>query len=82
MPKKFYITTPIYYVNDVPHIGRSRPLLPTMARTTGFEVWYSSHRHGRTRPEGGKAVERALPKERGPAVDELQEALVKARDHA
>ena len=21
MPKKYYITTPIYYVNDVPHIG-------------------------------------------------------------
>ncbi len=23
MPKKFYITTPIYYVNDVPHIGHT-----------------------------------------------------------
>ena len=23
MPKKFYITTPIYYVNDVPHIGHA-----------------------------------------------------------
>ena len=23
MKKKFYITTPIYYVNDVPHIGHA-----------------------------------------------------------
>jgi methionyl-tRNA synthetase len=23
MPKKFYVTTPIYYVNDVPHIGHT-----------------------------------------------------------
>ena len=23
MPVKFYITTPIYYVNDVPHIGHA-----------------------------------------------------------
>src|SRR3989338_2889926 len=23
MPKKFYITTPVYYVNDVPHIGHT-----------------------------------------------------------
>jgi methionyl-tRNA synthetase (EC 6.1.1.10) len=23
MPKTFYITTPIYYVNDVPHIGHA-----------------------------------------------------------
>ncbi|MBI2871239.1 MAG: methionine--tRNA ligase [Candidatus Omnitrophica bacterium] len=23
MPKKFYLTTPLYYVNDVPHIGHS-----------------------------------------------------------
>jgi len=23
MPKKFYITTPIYYVNDIPHIGHA-----------------------------------------------------------
>nr|WP_242947798.1 class I tRNA ligase family protein [Acidithiobacillus albertensis] len=23
MPEKFYVTTPIYYVNDVPHIGHA-----------------------------------------------------------
>ncbi|NIS74310.1 MAG: class I tRNA ligase family protein, partial [Deltaproteobacteria bacterium] len=23
MPKSFYVTTPIYYVNDVPHIGHA-----------------------------------------------------------
>ena len=23
MPKKYYVTTPIYYVNDVPHIGHA-----------------------------------------------------------
>jgi len=23
MPKTFYVTTPIYYVNDAPHIGHA-----------------------------------------------------------
>ena len=23
MAKKFYITTPIYYINDVPHVGHA-----------------------------------------------------------
>jgi methionyl-tRNA synthetase len=34
MPKKFYITTPIYYVNDVPHIGHAYTTIAadTMAR--------------------------------------------------
>ena len=29
MPNKFFITTPIYYVNDVPHIGHAYTSIAT-----------------------------------------------------
>ena len=46
MPGRFYVTTPIYYVNDAPHIGhayttvvrrRPRPLAPAARRR---DVWF------------------------------------------
>jgi len=45
MPETFYITTPIYYVNDVPHIGHAYTTVAadTMARymrLTGREVYF------------------------------------------
>ncbi|HEX9860148.1 MAG TPA: methionine--tRNA ligase, partial [Nitrospirota bacterium] len=45
MPDKFYITTPIYYVNDVPHIGHAYTTVAadTMARymrLTGKDVFF------------------------------------------
>jgi methionyl-tRNA synthetase len=45
--KAFYITTPIYYVNDVPHIGHAYTTIAadTMARfkrLRGFEVLFST----------------------------------------
>lgn len=43
--KKFYITTPIYYVNDVPHIGHSyttivADVIARYYRMRGYEVQY------------------------------------------
>ena len=35
MPRPFYVTTPIYYVNDVPHLGaRTPPSPPTRSVAT------------------------------------------------
>ena len=45
MSKKFYITTPIYYVNDVPHIGHAyttivADVLNRFYRQSGFETFF------------------------------------------
>ncbi|MBI5788820.1 MAG: methionine--tRNA ligase [Candidatus Schekmanbacteria bacterium] len=45
MTKKFYITTPIYYVNDVPHIGHAyttiaADVLARYRRLQGYEVFF------------------------------------------
>ena len=45
MSKRFYITTPIYYVNDVPHIGHAyttivADVLNRFHRKSGFETFF------------------------------------------
>ena len=45
--KSFYITTPIYYVNDIPHIGHAyatvgADVLARFKRMDGFDVLTSS----------------------------------------
>ncbi|MBI5701585.1 methionine--tRNA ligase [Candidatus Saganbacteria bacterium] len=45
MKPKFYLTTPLYYVNDVPHIGHAyttiaADVLARYKRTKGFEVFF------------------------------------------
>lgn len=54
MAKTFYITTPIYYVNDVPHIGHvyttvAADILARYKRLTGYEVFFltGTDEHGR-----------------------------------
>ena len=42
---RFYVTTPIYYVNDVPHIGHAYTTITADAlarwhRLVGDEVWF------------------------------------------
>ena len=44
-PKKYYITTPIYYVNDVPHIGHAyttiaADIMARYQRLKGNEVFF------------------------------------------
>ncbi len=62
--KFFYITTPIYYVNDVPHIGHAyttiaADILARYKRLEGFEVFFLTGTD-----EHGQKVERAA-EERG-----------------
>ena len=52
--KQFYVTTPIYYVNDVPHIGHAYTTISadTIARykaASGYEVYFltGTDEHGR-----------------------------------
>lgn len=45
MRQKFYITTPIYYVNDIPHIGHAyttiaADIMARYKRLCGFEVFF------------------------------------------
>ena len=45
MPQKFYLTTPLYYVNDVPHIGHAyttiaADVLARYKRMLGFDVHF------------------------------------------
>ena len=52
---KYYITTPIYYVNAAPHIGHAYTTIAADAirrlkRMEGFDA-VSHDRHRRTRPE-------------------------------
>jgi len=54
MAKTFYITTPIYYVNDVPHIGHAyttiaADILARYKRLTGHDVFFltGTDEHGR-----------------------------------
>lgn len=59
--KKFYITTPIYYVNDVPHIGHAyttiaADVLARYKRLKGFDVFYLTglDEHGQKIMEAAK----------------------------
>ena len=45
MPEKYYLTTPLYYVNDIPHIGHAyttiaADVLARYKRQKGFEVYF------------------------------------------
>jgi methionyl-tRNA synthetase len=62
--KKFYITTPIYYVNDVPHIGHAyttvaADIIARFKRLEGYQVFFLTGTD-----EHGQKVERAA-RERG-----------------
>lgn len=59
MKPKFYITTPIYYVNDVPHVGHAyttlaADVLARFKRLDGFEVFFLTGTD-----EHGQKVEKA-----------------------
>lgn len=59
---KFYITTPLYYVNDVPHIGHSytniaADVLARYKRFMGFEVFFMTGSD-----EHGQKIEKAAKK--------------------
>ncbi len=62
--KSFYVTTPIYYVNDVPHIGHAyttiaADVLARFKRLEGYQVFFLTGTD-----EHGQKVEKAA-QERG-----------------
>jgi len=71
MAKKFYVTTPIYYVNDVPHIGHAyttiaADVIARYRRLVGDEVFFltGTDEHGQkiertAEASGEKAIELA-----------------------
>jgi methionyl-tRNA synthetase len=76
MNKHFYITTPIYYVNDVPHIGHAYTtvacdVLARYKRARGFEVFFLTGTD-----EHGQKVEKAA-QAKGETPLELADRVVK-----
>ena len=76
MSKSFYITTPIYYVNDVPHIGHSYTtlacdVLARYKRARGFDVFFLTGTD-----EHGQKVEKAAQAQ-GEAPLELADRVMK-----
>src|SRR5687768_16603408 len=81
MSSRFYITTPIYYVNDVPHIGTSyttiaADILARFHRLRGEEVLFATG----TDENATKVLQaaEARGKEPLPFVDEMAESFRRA----
>ena len=75
MNQTYYVTTPIYYVNDVPHIGHSyttiaADVLARYHRTAGRDVWFLTG----TDEHGIKIVKAA--REKGLTPPELADQVV------
>lgn len=75
MSKKFYITTPLYYINDVPHIGHSytnvaADVLARYKRLAGEDVFFLTGTD-----EHGQKIEQAA-KERGETPQQLADRVV------
>jgi methionyl-tRNA synthetase len=74
--KHFYLTTPIYYVNDVPHIGHAYTtlacdVLARYKRARGYEVSFLTGTD-----EHGQKVEKAA-QAKGETPLELADRVVK-----
>ncbi len=75
MNKRFYVTTPIYYVNDIPHIGHAyttvaADILARYNRLLGNEVFFLTGTD-----EHGRKVEKAA-QEKGRAPKEQADLMV------
>jgi methionyl-tRNA synthetase len=78
---KFYITTPIYYLNDVPHIGHSyttiaADIMARWKRLKGYDVFFLTG----TDEHGAKIVAAAKENGKSPQefVDEMSEKFKEA----
>ncbi|RLE07067.1 MAG: methionine--tRNA ligase [Candidatus Aminicenantes bacterium] len=74
-PKKFYITTPIYYVNDIPHIGHAYTTIIADSLTrhkklAGYEVYFLTGTD-----EHGQKIEKSAA-EKGLSPLELADKVV------
>lgn len=75
MNKRYYITTPIYYINDVPHIGHAyttvaADIMARYKRLCGFDVFFLTGTD-----EHGQKVEDAALKQ-GVSPQELADRMV------
>ncbi len=75
MNKRFYVTTPIYYVNDIPHIGHAyttiaADILARYHRLIGYDVFFLTGTD-----EHGQKVEKAAA-EKGRSPKEHADMLV------
>jgi len=73
--KTFYVTTPIYYVNDVPHIGHAyctvgADAMARFKRMDGYDVWFLTGTD-----EHGQKIEKTA-KEQGITAKELADKVV------
>jgi methionyl-tRNA synthetase len=91
MPKAFYVTTPIFYVNDVPHLGHAyaalgADVLARFMRGCGREVVFSTgtDEHGlkveKASREKGFASPQALVDETAPRYNALWSKLAITHD--
>ncbi len=72
---KFYVTTPIYYVNDVPHIGHAyttiaADVIARYKRIRGYEVFFLTGTD-----EHGQKIEKSA-REKGMSPKELADSVV------
>ncbi len=80
MAETFYVTTPIYYVNDVPHIGHAYTTiacdaLARMKRAEGFDVFFLTGSD-----EHGQKVEKAAAERGEKPIDLADRVVVRFRD--
>lgn len=80
MSKKFYLTTPLYYVNDVPHIGHAYTTIAadTLARykrLAGFDVFFLTGTD-----EHGQKVEQAAGRQGASPNDFTNRVVLKFQD--
>ncbi|MFH1563725.1 MAG: methionine--tRNA ligase [Nitrospirota bacterium] len=73
---KFYVTTPLYYVNDLPHIGHSytnvaADTLARYKRLTGYDVFFLTGTD-----EHGQKIEKSA-NEKGETPQQLADRVVK-----
>ncbi len=72
---KFYVTTPIYYVNDVPHLGHAyttiaADVIARYKRSKGYEVFFLTGTD-----EHGQKIEKSA-REKGMTPKELADSVV------
>ncbi len=77
MPNKYYLTTPLYYVNSKPHIGHSytniaADVLARAQRLFGKEVFFltGTDEHGQKVAKAAEAADGAEAASEEPAAEE------------
>ena len=80
MPKPFYVTTPIYYVNDVPHLGTAYTTVITDALRRFHQLLGEETRMLTGTDEHGLKIERAATESGKTPKQFVDEVSVRFRD--